>query len=160
LEINCGFVVWNNAALAATGFSEEARRVFNLCEGCFESTQDWLTFAAAAYQLPLSELDECYNFSFARDLSMRENVALRNAVGSCRFDGLYIVHFLNPKPWNYITDEQADPANTLLLQAWRRFAATTGVALQPRPHSPGGVYSLKRAVTLLSLSCRRALRRK
>jgi lipopolysaccharide biosynthesis glycosyltransferase len=117
-EVNSGVVFWNNVAMAQLGLFEKATEVFRKCEGCFESDQDLLTFTAAAYDVPLFELGDPWNFNFFED-SLRVDKQLRDQVRRGEFSEIYIVHYVWCKPWMPAGNPPADQAH--FINAWREF---------------------------------------
>src|SRR5262249_21412368 len=124
-EINNGFIIWNNAAVTDIRFYDRAVDVFNKCAGCFESDQDWLSFAAAACGLPLLQLGDPYNFTFFED-SVSEDRDLREEINRGRYGGIFVVHFLNPKPWEQAQDLTRSRAH--FIDAWRQFVRSSRCA--------------------------------
>jgi lipopolysaccharide biosynthesis glycosyltransferase len=116
--VNCGLVFWNNAAMAKLGLFEKIAEVFGKCRGCFAGEQALVALSAAAYDIPLLELSDAYNFNFFED-SLREDRLLRKQVRRGEYDDICIVHYVWCKPW--LREDNPSAVKAHFINAWRGF---------------------------------------
>jgi hypothetical protein len=118
-EVNGGVLFWNNVFMAKLGLFDRVIQVFRACRGCFEGSQDLMTFTAAVHDIPFLELGDPYNFSFFEDHSLRIDEKVQREVRRGKFQHIYIVHFLYCKPW--LRPNRPDVAKAHFINAWRQF---------------------------------------
>jgi lipopolysaccharide biosynthesis glycosyltransferase len=124
MEINGGFVIWNNRLMAQIKLFKNCSEIAAACLGCFEGNQDLLAFVAASKKIPITELDYPYHLLLARPRGKRGSAVnpLRADASREYFGDVRVIHFIDPKPWASGSVGRLSQAQIHFINAWRNFA--------------------------------------